>query len=217
MQRLQALLASASLLVAVGFGIGSSLGSEAPSRLLQTARLALRDTTPPAASPSRATATADAPVIAASAVAIAAPKAAVETRAMVAESGTFLQEGISSYYGQELAGRPTASGERFVPSGLTAAHRTLPLGTRIRVTCVATGKSVIVRVNDRGPFVRSRVLDLSQGAAREIGLVARGHGRVRIEVLGREGRRPAPVEAPVPAPVEVEVDTVDADTTTTLG
>jgi hypothetical protein len=94
-----------------------------------------------------------------------------------------LPEGAASYYGDELAGRPTASGESFDPQGLTAAHRTLPFGTRLRVTSVRNGRSVIVTVNDRGPFSGDRVLDLSQSAAREIGLVRRGEGRVRIEVL----------------------------------
>ena len=70
-------------------------------------------------------------------------------------------QGTASYYGRELAGNRTASGERFNPNGLTAAHRTLPLGTRLRVTNVANGRSVIVRVNDRGPFVGKRLIDVS--------------------------------------------------------
>ena len=106
-----------------------------------------------------------------------------------AETGTYLASGVASYYGRELAGRRTASGERFNPEGLTAAHRTLPLGTRIRVTNPANGRSVVVRVNDRGPFIRGRILDLSHGAARVIGLASRGHGRVEIERLGRTPRR----------------------------
>jgi rare lipoprotein A len=92
-------------------------------------------------------------------------------------------QGEASYYGNELAGNRTASGERFNPNGLTAAHRTLPLGTRLRVTNVANGRSVIVRVNDRGPFVRSRLIDVSLGAAREINMVRSGKAQVRLEIV----------------------------------
>ncbi len=92
-------------------------------------------------------------------------------------------EGAASYYGDELAGRPTASGESFDPKQLTAAHRTLPFGTRLRVTNIRNGKSVVVRVNDRGPFTGNRALDLSYSAARQIGMLRRGTARVRMEVL----------------------------------
>ena len=92
-------------------------------------------------------------------------------------------QGEASYYGHELAGNRTASGERFNPNGLTAAHRSLPLGTRLRVTNVANGRSVIVRVNDRGPFVRSRLIDVSLGAAREIQMVRSGKAQVRLEIV----------------------------------
>lgn len=94
-----------------------------------------------------------------------------------------LGSGVASYYGTELAGNPTASGERFDPGGLTAAHRTLPFGTMLEVTHVETGASVVVRVNDRGPFHRTRVLDLSHEAARRIGLDRAGTGRVEIAVV----------------------------------
>ena len=94
-----------------------------------------------------------------------------------------LPEGRASYYGNELAGRPTANGEPFDPEGLTAAHPTLPFGTRLRVTSIRTGQSVIVRINDRGPFTGNRVLDLSYSAARKIGMLRRGTARVRMEVL----------------------------------
>jgi len=92
-------------------------------------------------------------------------------------------QGEASYYGHELAGNRTASGERFNPNGLTAAHRTLPLGTKLRVTNVANGRSVVVRVNDRGPFVRSRLIDVSLGAAREIQMVRSGKAQVRLEIV----------------------------------
>ncbi|HEX8483222.1 MAG TPA: septal ring lytic transglycosylase RlpA family protein [Allosphingosinicella sp.] len=92
-------------------------------------------------------------------------------------------QGTASYYGQELAGNRTASGERFNPNGLTAAHRTLPLGTKLRVTNVANGRSVIVRVNDRGPFVGKRLIDVSLGAAREIQMIRSGTAQVRLELI----------------------------------
>jgi rare lipoprotein A len=92
-------------------------------------------------------------------------------------------QGEASYYGTELAGNRTASGERFDPNAFTAAHRTLPLGTRVRVTNIANGRSVIVRVNDRGPFVHSRLIDVSLGAAREIQMVRSGKAQVRLEIV----------------------------------
>jgi rare lipoprotein A len=92
-------------------------------------------------------------------------------------------EGVASYYGNELAGNRTSSGERFNPAAFTCAHRTLPLGTRLRVTNLANGRSVLVRVNDRGPFTRGRILDVSLAAAREIAMVGAGHARVRVEVV----------------------------------
>jgi rare lipoprotein A len=93
------------------------------------------------------------------------------------------QAEIASYYGQAFAGRRTASGERFNPNAMTAAHRTLPFGTRVRVTHARTGRSVVVRINDRGPHVNGRAIDLSSGAARSIGMG--GTADVRIEVVGR--------------------------------
>jgi rare lipoprotein A len=91
--------------------------------------------------------------------------------------------GVASYYGKELAGNRTASGERFDPNGLTAAHRSLPLGTKLRITNLSNGEDVIVRVNDRGPFAKSRLIDLSFGAARDIGMVRTGTARVTVEIL----------------------------------
>lgn len=96
---------------------------------------------------------------------------------------TYTVRGMASYYGDELAGRPTASGEPFDPTRLTAAHRTLPFGTKLRVTNLRNGKTVVVRINDRGPFARRRIIDLSYAAARRIGMVATGTALVRIERL----------------------------------
>ena len=91
--------------------------------------------------------------------------------------------GMASYYGRELAGNHTASGERFNPEELTAAHRTLAFGSKVRVTNMSTGDSVIVRINDRGPFSHGRIIDVSQAAAREIGMHRRGTARVKLALL----------------------------------
>ncbi|MFT3730166.1 MAG: septal ring lytic transglycosylase RlpA family protein [Hyphomicrobium sp.] len=88
--------------------------------------------------------------------------------------------GMASYYWQ---GQQTASGARFNPDGLTAAHRTLPFGTRVRVTNQSNGQSVVVTINDRGPFVGGRVIDLSRGAARAISMTGAGVARVSLQVL----------------------------------
>ena len=87
---------------------------------------------------------------------------------------------VASWYGPGFAGRRTSSGETYNPEGLTAASKTLPLGSHVRVTNPDTGRSVVVRINDRGPFVRGRSLDLSHGAAKKIGLTGKGVGEVRV-------------------------------------
>jgi rare lipoprotein A len=91
------------------------------------------------------------------------------------------QSGIASWYGHQFNGRKTATGERFDMNAMTAAHRTLPLSCFIRVTNKDNGKSVIVKVNDRGPYVGNRILDLSYAAAERIGIVGKGMGNVTIE------------------------------------
>ncbi len=93
----------------------------------------------------------------------------------------FEQVGLASWYGKEFAGRRTASGVIYNEWGLTAAHRDLPLGAEVTVTNLENGKSIIVVVDDRGPYIKGRVIDLSRGAARELGMVAQGVARVRIE------------------------------------
>jgi rare lipoprotein A len=93
--------------------------------------------------------------------------------------------GMASWYGYDWAGRKTANGERFNPEAMTAAHRSLPMGTRVRVTNTHNGRSVVVRINDRGPYIGGRVIDLSVGAAKILGMVSSGVAAVRIEVLGR--------------------------------
>ncbi|MBM3519568.1 MAG: septal ring lytic transglycosylase RlpA family protein [Alphaproteobacteria bacterium] len=96
----------------------------------------------------------------------------------VAEAKTMT--GYATYY---KSGKRTANGEKFNPMGMTAAHRTLPFGTRVKVTNTRTGKSVIVRINDRGPFIKGRIIDLSLGAARVVGLTRLGVAKVKITVL----------------------------------
>ncbi len=91
--------------------------------------------------------------------------------------------GPASWYGPGFQGRKTANGERFDMNELTAAHRSLPFGTKVRVTCRNTGKSVTVRINDRGPFHGNRVIDLSRAAASQIGITNAGVGAVKIDVL----------------------------------
>jgi rare lipoprotein A len=110
-------------------------------------------------------------------------------------------EGIASWYGEEFAGKTTANGEIFDPMQLTAAHRTLPFGTLLEVTNPKTNQSVRVRVNDRGPYVGNRVLDLSYAAAKEIGLVDPGSGSVQMKVvqIGKGEREP-------PAPYVVQIE-----------
>ena len=93
------------------------------------------------------------------------------------------ESGMASYYGNEFHGRKTANGERFDQGKLTAAHRTLPFGTRVKVTNKQNGRSVVVRVNDRGPFVKGRVIDLSSAAFRHIAYLGAGVVPVQIEVV----------------------------------
>ncbi len=96
---------------------------------------------------------------------------------------SFLQVGTASWYGDRFKHRPTASGERFDPKDLTAAHRTLPLQTMARVTNLGNGRSILVRINDRGPYVGARVIDLSRSAAAELGMKQNGIATVRVEVF----------------------------------
>jgi rare lipoprotein A len=88
--------------------------------------------------------------------------------------------GKASFYSH---GTKTASGERYNPSGMTAAHRTLPFGTRVRVTDLKTSRSVVVRINDRGPFIKGRIIDVSRGAAQQLRMIGRGVAQVEIRVV----------------------------------
>jgi rare lipoprotein A len=91
--------------------------------------------------------------------------------------------GLASWYGEEFQGNPTASGETYDMNGLTAAHRTLPLGTKLRVTNLRNNRSLVVRINDRGPFIHDRLLDVSRAVAWRLGFMGSGLARVRTEVI----------------------------------
>ncbi len=112
-----------------------------------------------------------------------------QTQAPLVAGVPWTQRGLASWYGKRFNGRRTASGERFSASGFTAAHRTLPIPSYVRVRRVASGEAVIVRINDRGPFHPGRVLDLSFAAARKLGIVALGSAEVEMELLTEEDWR----------------------------
>lgn len=95
----------------------------------------------------------------------------------------WVETGTASWYGEDFHGKPTASGEPYDMYGISAAHKTIPLGCRVRVTNLDNGSQVIVPINDRGPFVGDRIIDMSYGAARQLGMVEQGLARVRVEVL----------------------------------
>jgi rare lipoprotein A len=113
-----------------------------------------------------------------------------------------VETGVASWYGQEFHGRPTSSREVYDMNDLTAAHRTLPFGTTVMVTNLANDRSVVVRINDRGPFAKGRIIDLSYAAARVLDLVGPGTARVRLDVL--KGLQP-PNPGRAPAVVWVQV------------
>jgi rare lipoprotein A len=102
-----------------------------------------------------------------------------------AEDPNYRNEGIASWYGPDFHGKPTANGETFDMNGISGAHPTLPMPSYLRVTNLANGRSIIVRINDRGPYAKERVTDLSVGAAKALGFFDQGLARVRIEYVGR--------------------------------
>lgn len=110
--------------------------------------------------------------------------AAPDTTAATAETS----EGKIAWYGQKFAGRKTASGQRFNPNAMTMAHKTLPFGTRVKVTNLANNRSVVLRVNDRGPTTPDRVGDVSAGAARKLGMLRSGVVNARLEVAAASAR-----------------------------
>lgn len=111
------------------------------------------------------------------------PPIEVEPKPAPAPATRSLGTGVASYYGKRFHGRRTANGERFNMNAMTAAHKTLPFGTMVEVTHARTGKSVTVRINDRGPFIRGRTIDLSRAAAKRIGMISQGHARVKLAIV----------------------------------
>lgn len=114
---------------------------------------------------------------------VTAPAAELAADAPSAPQETALGRGSASYYAARFHGRRTASGEAFDNRAMTAAHRTLPFGSTVRVTNPATGASVVVRINDRGPFTRGRLIDVSRAAAEQLGLIAPGHATVELALI----------------------------------
>jgi rare lipoprotein A len=170
-----------------GFGgtMGSRISEQSASRLVMAALLAAT-----ASACTHTTAINDTPLLLAAvepeAISEAAParherRAARRRQTAKSQNGSqAASDGLASFYRH---GGRTASGERFNPGALTAAHRTLPFGTRVRVTNVATGQTVMVRVTDRGPFIHGRVIDLSYAAAESLGMVRRGVAQVKLDVV----------------------------------
>ena len=117
---------------------------------------------------------------------VAAPRSRPSNPADVAAAPHTFSQGIASFYTE---GIQTANGERFNTNAMTAAHRTLPFGTKLRVTSLTSGRSVTVRVNDRGPYIKGRVVDLSLSAAKALGMVDAGVAKVRLDVLSRPKRQ----------------------------
>ncbi len=118
-------------------------------------------------------------------VAFALPTGCAASGARHVRAPRGVEVGYASYYGSEFQGRPTASGQRYDERRLTAAHRVLPFGTRVRVTNLGNGRSAIVTITDRGPVPRDRVIDVSRRVARKLGFERAGTARVRIRVLSR--------------------------------
>ncbi|MGC9330032.1 MAG: septal ring lytic transglycosylase RlpA family protein [Candidatus Hinthialibacter sp.] len=110
-------------------------------------------------------------------------KATRTSHGAVASFHHYVDTGTACWYGKQFHGKKTASGEKFNMNAMTAAHRTLPFGTKVRVTNLENRKSVVVRINDRGPFSKGRIIDVSRKAAQLLGFVNAGLARVRIESL----------------------------------
>ncbi|EIZ80819.1 putative lipoprotein precursor (RlpA-like) [Novosphingobium sp. Rr 2-17] len=132
---------------------------------------------------------ADSRIIPVAVIAAVTPDVAPSTLPVVSQPQTpaqTIEGGVASFYGRHLAGARTASGQRFNPDALTAAHRTLAFGTKVQVTNPKTGDTVVVTINDRGPFHSNRVIDLSDAAAQQVGILRAGSGRVELAVLSSD-------------------------------
>ena len=118
---------------------------------------------------------------------------------LAAQDALIKLEAVASYYGDEFQGRPTSSGEVFDMNAHTCAHKTLPFGTMLEVTNLSNGRKSVVRVNDRGPFVEGREIDVSKAAAYDLGMVSTGTARVSIRKVGMDGTAASPTAAAAPA------------------
>ena len=166
------LLSGSALLLSGSTGLApafATTGRVAPADSTASTEIAIREVVEPAAEQAQPLKPA-APVLP-----IATPSSEPRVRSV--------SSGQASWYGPGFYGSRTANGEVLRPGTFTAAHRTLPFGTRVRVTNLWNGRSAVVRINDRGPFHGNRVIDLAHGAARELGLVASGTASVKLEVL----------------------------------
>ena len=117
----------------------------------------------------------------------------------------YVEKGLASWYGKKFHGRKTSNGETYDMYAMTAAHKTLPMNVHLKVTNLENGRSTVVRVNDRGPFVRSRIIDLSYSAANELGVVGPGTAPVRIEALGYRNKTQTSATPQYSQPVSYEV------------
>jgi len=125
----------------------------------------------------------------------------------------YTERGVASWYGKKFHGRPTSSGKIYDMYAMTAAHKTLPLPTEVRVTHLGNGKSVVVTVNDRGPFVDNRVIDLSYAAARELDMIGTGTALVKVEALSGPGVSGRPVQTAATAPLLTGLEQAPAPVT----
>lgn len=127
-----------------------------------------------------ASASANGPVLSDTPVRIGKPYSVKGVTYSPADTLDYDEVGYASWYGEELEGQKTASGEAFAPSAISAAHRTLPLPSYVEITSLDSGRTVLVRINDRGPFAQDRLIDLSRGAAEQLGISGHGHAAVRV-------------------------------------
>lgn len=123
----------------------------------------------------------------------------------IASSDGYVEKGVASWYGKKFHGRKTSNGETYDMYAMTAAHKTLPMNVHLKVTNLENGRSTVVRVNDRGPFVKSRIIDLSYSAAKELGVVGPGTAPVRIEALGYRGKTKTGAQPVYTRPLSYEV------------
>lgn len=159
------------------------------SALLSVSALAQQPITPAPAAPTVPAAPTAPAAATPAAPAVVAPAAAPDKKATAATGD--VETGKAVYYGRKFAGRRTASGQRFNPAAMTAAHNTLPFGTKVKVTNTKNNRSVVVVINDRGPSTPGRIIDVSAAAAKKLGFIRAGIAEVKVEVVGKTAGRAA--------------------------